>query len=324
MRRTELTPLLRGNASWSVAADIAALGRQERLDWRLQRADCLPPVFRRCLLFLLETGKPGVALREYDVFDKRIVPGGFALPPGPTQAVWYDENRIMLAANGGPGTLTPGGVPRLLKLWTRGEPIYSAATIFAAPFDVADIRPVFSLSGGGLFHAAEVTIAGGAKELYHFGWAQNFRRSALPAGADFLDFFQGQAVAVLHESWIYGGRRYLAGSLVAYPMAPLLGRASRMLPEQAYAPPAGYGIVTAKAGRDTLFVMIRGAAGDRLVAIRKGAPDWPASDIVVPGGGPMSLIAASTLADVALVQRGAGNPPRLYVAGHGRLREITP
>lgn len=323
LKRSHLKPFLQGTPAWTVVADIAALGRAENRDWQLSDAECLPPTYVRCLLFLAEDGRDGLALREYDTADRRLVIDGFTLPPGPTQAVWYDDNRILVAGNTGPGTLTETNVPRLVRLWSRGEPAYDATTILAAPLDIAAIRPLFSLSGGGLFHAAELTSGDGLRELYHFGWAQNFKRSALPGRALLLDFFQARAVALIGESWVYGGRRFTAGSLVAYPIAPLLGPASRTVPELAYLPPAGFGIVNAKAGRDTLFVHLRGASGDRLVALRKGAPDWPASDINVPGEGPLSLIAASTLADVALVER-SGDTQRLYVAGRGRVRTIAP
>ncbi|MBB4630646.1 S9 family peptidase [Sphingosinicella soli] len=321
LKRSDLTPLLRGRPDWSVTADIAALGKAENKSWHLVDADCLPPTFERCLLFLAEAGRPGVALREYSTQAGGFVPNGFALPPGPTQAIWYDDSRILVAANTGPGSLTRAGVPRLLKLWTRGQPVYGATTILAAPLDTHGIRPFFSLSGGGLFHAAEVTTATGDFELYHFGWGQNFRRSQLPADARLLDFFQGRAIAVLGDrGWMTAQGRQPPGSLVAYPMAPLLGPASETLPELAYTPPAGFRIIGAKAGRDTLYVHLRGAAGDRLVSMRKGAPSWPAANIALPSTGPFELVAASDLADVALVAGGGV----FHVVGRGRTRTITP
>ncbi len=321
LRRTDLTPLLRGKPNWSVTADIAALGKAENKTWHLVDADCLPPNFERCLLFLSEAGKPGVALREYDARARSFVANGFVLPPGPTQAIWYDDSRILIAANTGPGSMTNGGVPRLLKLWTRGQPAYAATTILAAPFDARGIRPFFSLSGGGLFHAAEVTTANGDFELYHFGWAQNFRRSQLPADARLLDFFQGRAVAVLGDAgWASPAGRFPPGSLVAYPMAPLLGPASQTLPELAYTPPAGFRVVGAKAGRDTLYVHLRGASGDRIVSMRKGAPNWPVANVSLPSGGALDLVAASELADVALVVSGS----QFHIVGRGRARTITP
>lgn len=321
LRRSDLTPLLRGKPDWSVTADIAALGKAEKKSWHLVDADCLPPTFERCLFFLAETGRPGVSLREYDTKAGSFVPNGFALPPGPTQAIWYDDSRILIAANTGPGSLTSAGVPRLLKLWTRGQPAYAATTILAAPLDARGIRPFFSLSGGGLFHAAEVTTASGDFELYHFGWAQNFRRSQLPTDARLLDFFQGRAIAVLGDSgWMTSDGRHPPGSLVAYPMAPLLGPASQTLTELAYTPPAGFRIIAAKAGRDTLYVHLRGASGDRLVSLRKGAPSWPAANIALPSAGPLELVAASDLADVALVVSGS----EFHIVGRGRTRTITP
>lgn len=323
LRQSDLTPLLRGKPNWTVTADIAALGKAEGKSWHLTGADCLPPTYERCLLFLSEAGRPGIALREFDARAGGFVRDGFALPPGPTQAIWYDDNRILVAANTGPGSLTAGGVPRLLKIWTRGDPVYNATTILAAPLDGRGIRPFFSLSGGGLFHAAESTTAAGAHELYHFGWGQNFRRSQLPTDARLLDFFQGRAVAVLGTSgWLTANGRFPPGSLVAYPMAPLLGPASQTLPELAYTPPAGFHIVEAKAGRDTLYVLLRSAAGDKLVSLRKGAPTWPAADVALPAGtGPLELVTASELADVALVVRGT---QEFHVVGRGRARTIAP
>ncbi len=321
LRSSDLTPLLRGKPDWSVTADITALGKAENKAWHLVDADCLPPTFERCLLFLAESGRPGIALREYDARARRFVPNGFGLPPGPTQAIWYDDSRILVAANTGPGSLTSAGVPRLLKLWTRGQPIHEATTILAAPLDTRGIRPFFSLSGGGLFHAAEITAANGGFELYHFGWGQNFRRSQLPVDARLLDFFQGRAVAVLGEGgWMTPGGRHPPGSLVAYPMAPLLGPASQTLPELAYTPPAGFRIIAAKAGRDTLYIHLRGASEDRLVSLRKGAPSWPAANIAVPSTVTLELVAASELADVALVVRGG----EFHIVGRGRTRTITP
>lgn len=324
LRRSDLTPLLRGRPAWKVVVDVAALGRAENKDWHLDHSECQPPAFDRCLLFLKEAGKPGVTLREFDARAGRLIDGGFALPSGPTQAVWYDDTRILIAGNTAPASLTADGVPRLVKLWTRGTPVFDAVTILAAPLDVTALKPVFSLSGGGLFHAAELTTASGDREIYHFGWAQNFRRAQLPGKSRVLDFFQGRAVAMIEEDWPVAGRRYPAGSIVAYPLAPLLGQTSQTIAEQAFVPPEGYGVVTAKSGRDSLYILLRGARSDRLVSVRKGAPTWPAMDVAVPGSGPMTLVAASNLADVALVTRGEGDTAQFYIAGRGRARLITP
>ncbi len=304
--------------------DVEAIGKRAGKKWTLSNVTCLPPDYDRCLLLLAENGVTGLALREYDVTVSALVEGGFSLPPGPTQAVWYDGDNIMVAGNSGPGTITANGVPRLLKLWKRGEPLYAARTIFAATPDVEAVHPIFSLSGGGLFQAVEITYPGDRRELYHFGWEQNFKQSRVPPKAVLLDFFQGQAIVLLRESWSFNGKRYPAGSLVSYPMAPLLGPASITIVEQAYVPPAGFGIINAKSGRDRLYIALRGAAGDRLVSIRKGAPDWPVQDINLPGSGMMTLITASNLADVALIRRTTGGEDNYFIVGRGRARQIEP
>src|SRR3546814_10896057 len=88
-QRSDLGSIFRERPDWQLLLDVAALGRAEGHAWSLKGADCLPPDYRRCLLFLGQPGTSDVALREYDTDAHQFVPGGFALPPGPTRAAWY-------------------------------------------------------------------------------------------------------------------------------------------------------------------------------------------------------------------------------------------
>lgn len=324
IRRSDLPSLLRGQPRWQTIADIGALGAAEKRDWRLADFQCLPPKWSPCLLFLSEQGKAGVVLRELDTGTGRPVADGFSLPAGPTRAAWYDDTRIMIAGNLSPGAVTVAGKPRLLKLWTRGTSQFAAETILAGDDRTLDIAPRFSLSPGGLFHAAELADGNGTTQIFHFGWAQNFRRSALPGDAHLVDFFQGRAIALVGAPWLHAGRRFPAGSLVAYPMAPLMAPIARTLPELAYTPAEGARVIDAKAGRDRLFVHVASGGTEQLIMLRKGAPDWPATDIAVPGSGALRIVAASGLADIALVARGSGAAERLYLVGRGSAREVKP
>ncbi|MGB3721795.1 MAG: hypothetical protein WA979_03110 [Pacificimonas sp.] len=307
LRRAPLSSVLRGNAAWRTLFDAAPL--------TIEEASCLPPTYRLCLLSLSTPGESGVSLLEVDVERGVPVEGGFVLGRGPNRVAWYDDERIMLAGNSGPGTVTAEGEARLLTLWQRGTSPTAAQTILAVSPGGRDLTPIFDVSTGGLFHAATLTDASGADQLYHFGWEQNFVESRLPARFTFQGFFQGRAVALLGATW----NGIPAGSLAAYPMSALMSGARQTVPELAYQPPAGYGVERALGGRDRLFVLLRGAAGDRLMDLRVGEPQWRERRLDVPGDGRIELLAVSRLADSALVRRNG----KLFAVGRGRTRGVS-
>ncbi|MHB9879590.1 hypothetical protein ACSMXM_07995 [Pacificimonas sp. ICDLI1SI03] len=306
LRRAPLATVLQGNTAWRTVFDAAP--------FTIERSTCLPPEFDRCLLTLSDADGGGHSILEIDAERGEPIPGGFTLGKGPNRVAWYDDRRIMLVGNSGPGTVTEAGEPRLVKLWTRGTDVVDATTILATPPDTTDLTPIFDVSTGGLFHAAALTNPSGERELYHFGWEQNFIVSRLPSQFTFQDFFQGRAIALLGATWA----GIPAGGLASYPMAALMRPDRRTVPERAYVPPAGYGVIAARGGRDRLFVHLRGAGGDRLIDLRVGAPDWGERRISVPGDGPMELLAVSKLADTALVSRGE----ELYAVGRGTARKV--
>ncbi|MBV7257674.1 hypothetical protein KCG44_12850 [Pacificimonas sp. WHA3] len=310
LRRAPLSSVLRGRTAWRTVFDAAPN--------LIERSQCLPPSFSRCLLTLRqpgEAGRQGTRILEIDVDSGTAIEGGFQTDFGPNAASWYDDRRILFAGDSGAGTLTLAGTPRLLKLWTRGTELNTAQTILALVEGSTDMTPIFDVSTGGLFHAATLQDETGTDMLFHFGWAQNFVRSRLPARFTFQDFFQGRAISLLGATW----NGIPAGGLASYPMGPLMGPKRLTIPEQAYVPPAGFGIERARGGRDRLFVQLRGAAGDRLIDVRVGSPKWRERRINVPGDGPIELLAVSKLADVALVRRSG----KLHAVGRGRAREVT-
>ncbi len=307
LRRAPLSSVLQGNTAWRTLFDAAPL--------TIEQSSCLPPTYRLCLLSLSTPGEPGVSILEVDVDRGQPVPGGFVLGRGPNRVAWYDDERIMLAGNSGPGTVTAEGEPRLLTLWKRGSLPSSSETILAVPPGSTGLKPIFDVSTGGLFHAATLTNEAGADQLYHFGWEQNFVESRLPARFTFHGFFQGRTIALLGATW----NGIPAGALAAYPMSAMMSRERQTIPERAYLPPPGYGVESAKGGRDRLFVHLRGAGGDRLLDLRVGEPAWRERRLDVPGDGPMDLLAVSDLADTALVRR-AGT---LYAVGRGTTRTVS-
>ncbi len=312
-RKTSLRSLFAGKPQWQTLLDGAA---QTDAPGTLVAADCLPPDYRQCLLFFRTAGGQ-TALREYDAQARAFVAGGFSAGPAPLHAAWYDENTLLIATDTGAGSLTSQHVPRLVRLWPRGTTIHDARTVFAGNLDDQLVRPLMSLTPGGLFHAVERIDAAGRRALFHLAWAQNLVRADLPDDARFLSFFQGRAMVALNTAWRRDGALLPAGSLIAYPMAPLLGPQRRQNVELAYTPPAGETVIDAMTARDTLFVTLRKGAQQRMIGLRKGAPDWRAQTVhVARPKTEITLQSGSDLGDVVLASVG----DELMIAGSGRMR----
>jgi len=317
-RTTSLRSLLAGKPQWRVQFDSRA-APSATPNGSLHSVDCLPPDAQRCLLLFKNT-KGTLALREYDSVARAYVPQGFSLPFLPMAAIWHDDDNILIATDTGPGSLTLQGQPRILRLWTRGTKPQDARAILAGFPDDRKMEAFFSLSPGGLFHAVSRVRANGTQDIYHVGWANNLVRAPLPPQAEFLGFFQGRGLARLHSAWQTSSKLHGAGSIIAWPLAPLLGPERRMVIENAYVPPQGMRVDHATSARDTLFVVTQKTGSWQVMALRKGAPLWRATR-VLDSPEPLRLVAGSDVADVALMERagqlwliGAGNTPRLIAA----------
>lgn len=317
-RSTSVRALMSGTAQWKILFDKnnAPANTPQAV---LEQVDCLPPDAGRCLLFF-KNSKNHLALREYDSATRAFVPQGFSRPFLPVAAIWYDDDHVLIATDTGPGSLTQKGQPRIVRLWKRGTALQDARAILAGFADDREFQAFFSLSPGGLFHALARVRADGTSDLYHIGWAQNLVRAPLPPQAQFLGFFQGRALAQVQSQWQTNSKIHPAGSVIAWPMAQLLGPQRRMVTENAYTPPQGVRVDHVMSARDTLFIVTQKAQGWQLLALRKGAPHWRTTT-VLESPEPLRLVAGSDVADLALMTRagqlwlvGAGHTPRLIPA----------
>ena len=68
--------------------------------------------------------------REFDASSKSFVEDGFYVPEAKANVGWKDENTLWIGSDFGEGSLTTSGYPRIAKMWKRGTPLESAATVF--------------------------------------------------------------------------------------------------------------------------------------------------------------------------------------------------
>ena len=85
-RRTTLDDYRKQEPAWDVLLDVDALARDEKEDWVWAGAGILPPDYRRALVQLSRGGADAIAVREFDVVERRFVADGFVLPEAKTSA----------------------------------------------------------------------------------------------------------------------------------------------------------------------------------------------------------------------------------------------
>lgn len=129
-RRTTLDEYRKDKPQWETVLDIDALGKAEGVDWVFHGSQPLAPEYRYCLVFLSPDGGDASAMREFDLVEKCFVEGGFSLPVAKSVVSWIDRDRLFVATDVGPGSLTHSGYPRIAKRWRRGTPLETAETLY--------------------------------------------------------------------------------------------------------------------------------------------------------------------------------------------------
>ncbi len=94
---------------WSTVLDLDALAQAQNANWFWKGANCLRPAERRCLLMLSDGGEDAMTMREFDLASGQFVQPGFELPTSKQSAAWLDQDQLLVARDGGAGTLTASG-----------------------------------------------------------------------------------------------------------------------------------------------------------------------------------------------------------------------
>jgi len=136
-RRTTLAEYRQPQPAWDVIIDLDALAQVEDENWVWHGTNCLAPAYERCLVMLSRGGSDAQVVREFDIAARAFVTDGFVLPEAKSSVDWLDADTLLVATDFGPGSLTDSGYPSVVKRWSRGTPLESAATMFAG--EAADV-----------------------------------------------------------------------------------------------------------------------------------------------------------------------------------------
>ncbi|WP_407317124.1 prolyl oligopeptidase family serine peptidase [Isoptericola halotolerans] len=240
-RRTTLEEYRTDEPRWETVLDLDELAAAEGESWVWHGASVLRPTperlaagepWRRALVDLSPGGSDADVTREFDLVDKRFVPveeGGFSRPLAKGGLSWADEDGVYVFTDFGPGTTTPSGYPRIVKLWRRGTPVDDAVVVYEGTDDDMYIRGHRSRTPGFERDVVQRSIAFYRSETYLVSDVgtnrQALTRIDVPDSAE-VGFHREWLLVELREDWEVrtssGPRTYPGGSLLAAPVAAFL------------------------------------------------------------------------------------------------------
>jgi prolyl oligopeptidase len=314
-RRTTWAGYRAAEPDWDVLIDVDALGAAEGETWVWGGAYDLPPAYERFLISLSRGGSDAHVMREFDIAARAFVDladGGYALPEAKSGIEWIDRDRVFVATDFGPGSLTSSGYPRIVKLWQRGTPLDEA-------------EPVFEGRESDVVVGASFDPTPGYERAFVVRWLDNIRRDSWLRADD------GQLIPVpvpddadwsVHREWTVIVPRtewagHPPGTMLAIRFDALMagGRDFTVL----FAPTANSALVSWDWTRDHLLLDVMTDVRNRLEVLTPGDDGWARAPLPVgPDDGTPEVVDTNPLVDneYLVTSNGFLQPA---VLSHGRI-----
>jgi len=313
-RIASLDSFAAGKPKWRVLIDVDKLGKAEGKSWVWDGADCRAPQYLRCIVTLSDGGGDATVAREFDLPTGTFVAGGFALPTAKSRTAWAGADALYVGTDFGVGSLTDSGYSCIVKLWKRGTPLTSAATILegekgdvsVAAFVVTDATSAWPMINRAVdFYRSEIShVTANGKVI----------PSPLPLEASVRDVIGGRLIATLDKDW----KGHKAGSIVEYAIADVLA-GKKVQVRDVIVPGATQAIEDVAASKTVLWVKLLDNVSGKLVALRPGPKGWTQTAAALPANATIHLNAASGRQDLAFATVEAMlTPPTLYAVAPGK------
>lgn len=312
-RAAPLEAYLADAARWRTLLDLDALARAEGRAWVWRGATCRPPDHGRCLVALSDGGRDAVELREVDLAQGRFVEAGFRLREAKQQAVWLDDDTILLQSDFGPGTLTAAGYGRQVRRVARGQDPASAPVLLeGAPGDVG-VSPLAFHDGRRAWPMLRRATGFWSARLFHLAPDGRLLASPLPDHAAPEAVVDGWLVARLGDDWTADGTTHPAGALVALSL-PALEAGQPLRVERVLTPTARQAVQQVASLGDALLVSLLDDMSGRLLRLRRVPTGWARAEVPVPAVAALQIVTASADRGLALVNVETLTTPDMLLA----------
>ncbi len=212
-RRTTLESYRQQAPTWEVLLDLDALGEAENENWVWAGSEVLPPAYEKALVKLSRGGADAFVVREFDLSTKQFVQDGFQVPESKGSVNWIDENRLFVASDFGPNSMTDSGYPRTARLWQRGTALSEASLVFEGKPSDMSVSAFHDDSPGYERDYVRRAPSFYADEIFAREADGSLRKIDVPDSAS-KGIFRGLLAIELREPWEHGDQTYPAGSLL--------------------------------------------------------------------------------------------------------------
>jgi prolyl oligopeptidase len=305
-RRTSIADYQAASPKWEVLLDVDALAKADKENWVFGGAECSPGQ-ARCLIRLSRGGGDAVVIREYDLKAKRFAADGFQLPEAKTDASYLNDQTVLFAtAKDGE---TDSGYARIVRQWTRGEPIAAARTIYEGEKkDVLASPAVFHTKDG---DSALVIRAVSFFESDYFAVENGVARKLdLPRSADVKGMIGGKLIATLRQDYNSHGANFAKGALVAFALS------GSAVPQLIYAPGPRASVENVGIGRDKIYAAITTNVIGAVHAFTTDGKTWHDKVLPLPPGGTADIVSTNDFGPEAMFSfQNYLTPATLYFDG---------
>lgn len=321
LRRTTLDEYRKVRPVWETVLDIDVLDKAEDKEWIFTGVQPLAPECRYCLIYLSPDGGDTTEIREFDLVNKCFVKEGFNVPVAKSQASWIDQDTLLIATDFGPDSMTRSGYGRIVKRWRRGQSLRIAETLYEAQYEDVEVFAYQSGTPG-----FERIFIGRMTDFWRSEYflltqGEQLIKIDIPADAE-LDTHREWMLIRLTSDWEVGGKKYLAGALLAANFDDYLAGKREL--QLLFTPTVESGLSNYSKTRDYLILSILNNVVNRLEVLIPQDGYWQRRPLDRPAD--MSIISVDSIDEESnayfLTVSGFLQPTSLY-AGNLDSGEVT-
>jgi prolyl oligopeptidase len=286
-RRTTLEQYRAASPAWETVLDLDQLAQAEGENWVWGGAQCLKPRSERCLVSLSRGGGDAHVVREFDLASRSFVADGFVLPEAKSSVAWIDRDRLFVATDFGPGSLTASGYPRIVREWRRGTPLAQASLVFEAQASDLSATAHKDFTPGSEREFVERQVDFYTSELFV---REGGRLVEVPKPADANAFtVRDQLVIELRSDWTTGGTIWPQGSLLAIGLQRFMDGARDFA--LLFSPSPTTSLDGVAVTRGALLLTLLDKVTNRLVELTHGHGGWTRREVAAPAMGALVVSA---------------------------------
>lgn len=314
LRQTTLKEYQKRNPKWDLILDIDELAKKENENWVFHGAQCLPPVYRQCMVSLSRGGGDAKVEREFDYETKKFIEGGFFLPEAKSDISWFDEDTLIVGTDFGKDSLTESGYPRIVKKWKRGTPLVQAETLYEGLKTDVGVSASVMFRPEGKYAFIERSISRYSSENWMIN-AKDFSKKVkieIPNDAVIETIYKNLVFVKLRSDWQVNGITVKTGTLVSFNVTEI----SNPKPNTVYEPGPRTSFDGLSHTKNHLFIETSENVNARVyLATASSDGNWKLGRIPLPDAGTAWVSADSSFEDGFLLGFSSFLKPKTFYLG---------